>query len=230
MLDYLLQLMLSKKSNIKNFDSIDIQNNLLKLMQAFNITEAKLARETNLPQTTINRLLSNQKTDPRINTLIPIAQYFGVSLDELVGIKNLKSGFESVYKSDLDRVVSIPVFDWKQLRFWKDCSSKIKLSNHKDWIVTSLPNIQELSFGVKTLKVHEPYFCYGSILIIVKLKVYEEGMTVLVEKEDQFICRKLMFYDKNWNVSALGKTRLLSDIVNTDAIIGHIAEVRFNFT
>ena len=53
------------------------------LMDQAGLSEAELARQTNLPQTTINRLLLSGTSDPRANTLKPLADYFGVTIGQL---------------------------------------------------------------------------------------------------------------------------------------------------
>lgn len=53
-------------------------------------------------------------------------------------------------------------------------------------------------------------------------------MTVIAKQADQYNCRKLAYYNKYWYVSALGKNFQPPDMINNDAIVGHVAEVRIN--
>ncbi|MCI2161178.1 MAG: helix-turn-helix transcriptional regulator [Oscillospiraceae bacterium] len=57
---------------------------LLKLMKENNITPYRLSKETGITQATLSRWKTG-KTDPSIETLKKIADYFGVSLDYLLG-------------------------------------------------------------------------------------------------------------------------------------------------
>ena len=50
--------------------------NLYMFMQRHSVTEAQLARATEIPQPTIHKILSGKTTDPRISTLQSIANYF----------------------------------------------------------------------------------------------------------------------------------------------------------
>lgn len=48
-----------------------------------NITQRKLAEDLQIPPTTLNNYV-NGKTEPNIKTLIKLADYFHVTIDELV--------------------------------------------------------------------------------------------------------------------------------------------------
>ncbi|OIN82981.1 helix-turn-helix domain-containing protein [Francisella sp. TX07-6608] len=68
---------------------------LSRLMQQHQITEAKLSRYTKVPQGTINRLLNKRTPDPRASTLQALANYFGVSVDDLIGNGGLDTRLNS---------------------------------------------------------------------------------------------------------------------------------------
>ncbi len=59
------------------------------LMSENNITSAELARKTGIGQPVIYRLMTGTTENPQILTLKPIADYFGVTLDHLLGTKPL---------------------------------------------------------------------------------------------------------------------------------------------
>ena len=60
----------------------DILNRLIKKN---NLSESKLAKIIKVPKSTINRLTSGKTANPRVSTLIEIADYFNISLDQLMG-------------------------------------------------------------------------------------------------------------------------------------------------
>jgi transcriptional regulator with XRE-family HTH domain len=49
-------------------------------------SEKHLAKMLNIPYTTLRALVGEDNTNPKVDTLIPIARYFGVSIDQLIGI------------------------------------------------------------------------------------------------------------------------------------------------
>ena len=67
-------------------------------MKKYKISQSALARGTGVPQPTINRLLNNKIIEPRRDSVVRIATFFGVtpeSLYEIDDIKNLKSSLGS---------------------------------------------------------------------------------------------------------------------------------------
>jgi SOS-response transcriptional repressor LexA len=69
---------------------LKIKENLLTLTKKHNISEAELSRKVNLPQATVNRLLNGSTDDPRASTLKAIADFFNVSVDQLISNKLIK--------------------------------------------------------------------------------------------------------------------------------------------
>ena len=57
---------------------------LLDLMSIFNVSESKLASSINLDQTTLNKILNNKTTNPRMETVKSLSKYFNVDINELV--------------------------------------------------------------------------------------------------------------------------------------------------
>lgn len=66
-----------------NFKIGDVLKHLLKISGNINATE--LARNLNLPPVTISRIINGKVTDPRTSTIAMIANYFDVSVDQLLG-------------------------------------------------------------------------------------------------------------------------------------------------
>lgn len=65
---------------------LQLKDNLLALMSAHGVRSGtQLARLLNLPAPTVNRLLSGAVQDPRLSTLMRVANHFKVTLDELIG-------------------------------------------------------------------------------------------------------------------------------------------------
>lgn len=58
--------------------------NLDKILKKYKISQTQLARNLNITQQTMNSYTLN-KSEPNIDTLCKIADYFHITLDELVG-------------------------------------------------------------------------------------------------------------------------------------------------
>jgi len=64
---------------------------LTHLMTANNLSASELARKTGITQPVIHRLMTGATVNPQILTLKPIADYFGVSIDQLLGYVTLEN-------------------------------------------------------------------------------------------------------------------------------------------
>ncbi|MBV9576414.1 MAG: helix-turn-helix transcriptional regulator, partial [Gammaproteobacteria bacterium] len=58
--------------------------NLIALMDYHRIGGAQLARTTNIPLSTIKNIRKGTNINPTIETLIPLARYFDISLEEII--------------------------------------------------------------------------------------------------------------------------------------------------
>ena len=141
------------------------------------MTEADLCRGVNLPQTTINRLLTGQTCDPRISTLVVLAQFFNVSLDQIIGKEKLvlNPSYNQTKGS------TIPVIDWANLQIWlahpnyPECDLKSFVKTEK--------TLSAGSFAIQTPVACESVFGKDSLLIMNRLQEQapQEGQMVLVE-------------------------------------------------
>lgn len=62
-----------------------LSSTLKQLMAEKGIKSAELARKIGIGQPVIHRLMSGVTDNPQVHTLQPIAQYFGVTIDQLLG-------------------------------------------------------------------------------------------------------------------------------------------------
>lgn len=67
--------------------NIKIKENLKQLMKDNNVNQPKLSTGINVAQSAISAWL-NGKKEPSINSLWLLADYFNVSIDELIGRKD----------------------------------------------------------------------------------------------------------------------------------------------
>lgn len=65
---------------------------LSELMAKQGINSAELARRTGIGQPVIHRLMSGVTDNPQVYTLLPIATYFNITIEQLIGTKSWKKG------------------------------------------------------------------------------------------------------------------------------------------
>lgn len=171
-----------------------IGKNIRQLMACAKMSEADLCRGVNLPQTTVNRLLSGHTTDPRINTLVAIAQFFEVSLEQLLG-------FEALVPNNLGistRGCILPIINWGHLQGWLYNNSETSSELHR-WIKTER-NFNEHSFALPAPAACSQVFGEESLLLMNRLnsKDFEDGKIVLLEQDSEFYLRKVLREGSQW--------------------------------
>ena len=62
---------------------LDISKQLSKLMRDNNLSQSALSRATGVPQPTINRILSEVTREPRRDSVVRIANFFGITPESL---------------------------------------------------------------------------------------------------------------------------------------------------
>ncbi|CZR97686.1 helix-turn-helix protein [Clostridioides difficile] len=62
-----------------------IGDNISQILRKRGIKPYKLAKELNVDVSGLYKLLKNKRTNPTIDTLIKLANYLDITLDELVG-------------------------------------------------------------------------------------------------------------------------------------------------
>src|SRR5690348_14894472 len=62
-----------------------LSSTLTRLMADKGIKSAELARKIGIGQPVIHRLMNGVTDNPQVHTIQPIAQYFGVTIDQLLG-------------------------------------------------------------------------------------------------------------------------------------------------
>ena len=84
--------------------------NLKNLLYTAKLSENELARRTGVSQQIINRILSGENQNPKIATLKPLANYFMVSISQLIG-DDLSETETKLNPSHLGWQ-EIPLIDW----------------------------------------------------------------------------------------------------------------------
>lgn len=99
----------------------------IELMRSKKITSAALSKATGLSEITINKIRNGQNTNPTIGTLILIARYFNVSVDDLLGNDTTNNPIK-IFNIDADIDVDNSEFNWS--KYFPHIKYAIKISNN----------------------------------------------------------------------------------------------------
>ncbi len=143
------------------------------LLNQSNLTGNALAKEINLPTPTVHRLMSGDVSDPRISTLTLIADYFGVTIEQLLGRAELDE------KLKIQPAMSIPELTVNEARDYKNY-----LTAPAHWLRWqaqdyALDYTNIFSVLIKN-NIYEPVFYSGTSIIINPNAQPESGDYVLI--------------------------------------------------
>jgi transcriptional regulator with XRE-family HTH domain len=74
---------------------LEMSRQLTKLMRDKQISQSALSRATGVPQPTINRILSEVTREPRRDSVLRIANYFGVTPESMYAVPSKREQAES---------------------------------------------------------------------------------------------------------------------------------------
>ncbi len=129
-----------------------------------NISGLELSKRTGLPVATVNRLLSGTVTDPRVSTLKPLANYFGLSVDQLLGYAPLPKDYdnngENLLPSLVIPIYNISTFTSLEQKPTDSFTWVTQTTTHKEKNFALLVDHQELQpvFDTATILVVEPHY------------------------------------------------------------------------
>lgn len=225
-----------KNKLLKNLDENARQATLVskvisKLMSEIGIKESELARQTGLPQTTINRLLIGDTSDPRANTLKPIAKYFGVTIGQLLGEELISHNrITGTFSSgNRDAWSHVPVISWEEALSWVFRKESYNLHSHPQWITTERP-ISNLSFAIISRPFMEPRFKKDSVLIVDPQAEYYDGKFVVLTIDNTNVTVRQLTIDSSDIYLRHFDTTIPTIKLNKEQhlILGVIVEARIN--
>lgn len=158
-------------------------NILKKMLFEKDMKPADLAREVNIPSPTIHRLVTGKSTRPYKSSLKPIADYFAITIEQLVGEQPLPHELvENQSKNELGNsfteksIKTIPLVPWEHLM-------PIHLIDKNNFeTVPFVGNISENAYAtIIQDSSMEPIFARGSLLIFDPHKLPKDRSYVLVK-------------------------------------------------
>lgn len=202
------------------------------LMYKNNLRTSQLARQVDLPQQTLHRIVSGTSPNPHETSLIPLAKYFGITLAQLKGEERLSelagppneaigAGWREVY-----------VLRWDQITPW--------LANHLDTaeFATAFTDakISKRSFALTMQdSAMEPVFPPGTLLIVDPERHYKDRDYVIVQlvQQHHIVLRQLLIDGTNFYLKPLSpdfKQFQMQRMQATDRICGVLAQAKHDLS
>lgn len=196
---------------------------LEQLMAKAGVDETRLSKATKIAKANISRLKNDPKANPTLATLRPIAEFFGITVSQLVG----ESPIESQILSSNKTVSRIPVIKWHSISQY----ITEKVAHSSNWLSTE-HQLSEKAFAVQVQdKTMVALFPPHALLIIDKLEEYKDGMYILVKEHnmDEPFLKQLII---DGNVKLLKSLKIginrIDNLLNQQTILGAVVEVRYH--
>lgn len=156
----------SKKEKVA-VDRSKISQIMRRLMAEVKITEAELARRTGIPQPTLHRILSGATRSPRGDSLSPLANFFSITISQLIGDDALpKERIPGTYNPGIQGWTTLPMLSWEQSTQWPKLKAELMKTEWDQWTSTDT-KIGPHGFGLMVSgDSMSPRFVDGTILII----------------------------------------------------------------
>jgi SOS-response transcriptional repressor LexA len=197
------------------------------LMFKKNINAAQLARETDLPQQTIQRIVSGTSAKPHLSSLIPLSTFFGVSVEAL-----RKGDIDlSLDSSEITEAKSIPLIRWEDLSL--DLSDSNAYVAEKKIVVDQVIPGDAFAISMKDSSM-EPYFPNNALLILDPNKEAVDRSFVLVKfkNTNEVIFRQLLEDGQNNYLKPLNpdfNAFQMRALTPEDTLLGVLAEFRHRY-
>jgi len=166
-----------KIHNLKISQGDVLSSNIQLLMGKKSITAAELSRQINVPRPTINKILYGKTEDPRASTLRAIADYFNLTIDELLSttltIHNEKTKIASQ---------AVPIISWEDCVEHAEKVGNITSNNWHDWIACD--EITAGAYALKSRPSMEEQLPKGTVLIIDPSLTARDGDYIVIHYPD----------------------------------------------
>lgn len=171
---------------------MNISNTLKQLMSAHKLNTMELARRTGIGQPVIYRLISGETDNPKIITLCALADYFGISVNQLIGDAPLPITHGRNKQKVNKQVTEIPLINWDEVIDWRAKHDK----KHETIFANITPNANLYALKMQDNSM-DPVFSKGTILIIDGNKEPSDRSYVVIKlkKEKQIIFRQILIED-----------------------------------
>lgn len=163
---------------IPGFDAVKLNRKLSKLMEENHISLTVLHHNTGIPLPTLKRLQTDPQANPTIANLLPIANFFRISINQLLDDQSIKG--HSGYITDQKNWIKVPIISWEESIHWPYAMT----TEQTNFILTDI-DCGEKSFALRVENNDWIGFMQGSLLIINPDLKPEDKDYVIVYKKGQ---------------------------------------------
>lgn len=209
-----------------------LSENLRELMIKAGITEARLARESSVPQPTINRILSKATKFPRGDTLSDLANFFGITISQLLGDDPLPTDrIPGAHNPNNRSWEILPELSWDIVTKWPNVKDELRKEGWHKWVSTDAKVSDDAYALAAKGEAMAPYFLEGTKLIIdPSCKPNDRDFVVVCPKDQNQATLKQLFYDgEEIYLKPLNPEFKTHKMTPTDKVLGVMVQARVDF-
>lgn len=210
--------------------SSSISDNLQQLLARHHeLSLSELARQTNIPQPTLHHLVNGLTKKPRRKVLEALANYFKISIAELIGQAPLpESTTEELHRKF--KMSIIPIISWDSLKKWP--SNRKNINQLGELIFTQAIGKHSFALLMKEAVV-ELLFPESSILIFnSEIKPQEKEIVIVYSgTEDKIRVNRLFIENSDYYLKQQqpnGDITFIKLNLEKDKILGALIEARLS--
>ena len=210
-----------------------VAKNLEYLMARHRLNPTQLAAATHQNQPTLHRILSGESPDPRLKTVQPYADYFGINVNDLRTV-DLETGAEiNVAPTKLSNG-KIPVLSWVQAGDW----GNVYLNDVEEWRSTAKQHSSKtFALKVRGISMYNPAqresFQDGDIILVDPDRPADNGSLVIamLENTNESTFKKLYIEDGKYYLKPLNPSwqPQLIELKDATKICGVVFEKQVDF-
>jgi SOS-response transcriptional repressor LexA len=196
------------------------------LLQNSNLSESELARQTGVCQPVIHRLASGETDNPKIDSLRPIAKFFSISVDQLIG--DLPISSEGTVFHVEQELFNLPLITLNQAISWPQKRNEFSITTH---VQTDI-EITESAYAIRLKdSTMYPMFPDGTLLIIEPNHAYEhrDFVVVFLKDENRAIFKQLLIDGSRRYLKSINKDYPSISLTANDKILGVMLQARIDF-
>lgn len=195
------------------------------LLQKQNLSESELARHTGVCQPVIHRMASGETGNPKLETLRPIAKYFSISLDQLIGDRPLP---EHIIFHVEQELFDVPLITLQQALLWPNNKEQLSPLNFVQTDVMSSEAAYAIRLKDSTMY---PMFPDGTLLIIDPKQPYSHRDFVIAAPKGhtQAIFKQLLIDGNRMFLKSVSSDFKTMNLTKHCKILGVMLQARIDF-
>lgn len=201
---------------------------LTKLMLQRRIRTAELARQINISQPTLSRIVAGKSTHPHESSLQPIADFFAISLEQLRGQKPIAWLQPS---TTAQNYIKVPLINWNEVKIWADNGEKLEIK--EELFTDAIVSERAYALRIKDASM-EPQFPKDTILIIDPNRTPKDRSFAVIQLQNhsEAIFRQIIFDGPNCYLKPTSPDFdqfKMSRLGEADHILGILVQARKNY-